>query len=235
MRLHRFYIPESLPQSSVLVVNYPEHLHQWKKVFRFVPGDTVIIFDGSGVECTAQFSYLDTKEARLVLQDRQIPDKEAEREIHMYVAITKKDTFEIIAQKATELGVARIIPVISARSEKKDINMLRFKKIVIEATEQSGRTVVPRIYEPIEFEKIFDGMIAPCIVWEPRGLPFVGQKDAPLSQKVLCMAIGPEGGWTPDELELFQEKGALVRSSGKTVLRTETAAIAFLSLLILTQ
>ncbi len=241
MRLHRFFVHCDLSSpkttSSVLVIQFPEQIHQWKKVFRFVPGDTIIVFDGSGVECTAQFSYLDKNEARLVILQRYFPDTEASRPVYLFASLTKKDTFEIIAQKPTELGVCEIFPVISARSEKKDINFDRLHKIIIEATEQSGRVKVPQIHKPLDFKDIFltydQAQHGNMLVWEPRGVPFARDND--ICKGSISMAIGPEGGWTPEELENFQEKGALIRSSGKTILRADTASIALLSLVILPQ
>ncbi len=133
-----------------------------------------------------------------------------------------------MVEKCTEIGAAAFHPIIVERSEKKDLNTERLRKIAIEAAEQSGKVTIPEIFEPTDLEtaiKNFDGQIF--------ALDF-GGKDLPakLETKVGIL-IGPEGGWTDKERELFGKNKIASVSLGSQILRAETAAIAISSLILL--
>ncbi|NDE68149.1 RsmE family RNA methyltransferase, partial [bacterium] len=127
---------------------------QWRKVFRFKAGDKVILFDGSGFDflCEIQSYTANTQgrgekssescaEVKIleVMNNVVVPV----RETSLFCAVLKKDTFEWVVEKATEMGVSRIVPVLAERSEKKNLNIERLQKIIIEASEQSGRGTLP--------------------------------------------------------------------------------------------
>jgi 16S rRNA (uracil1498-N3)-methyltransferase len=151
------------------------------------------------------------------------------RETYLFVSIVKKDNFEWIAEKATELGVSHIIPIISERTEKKDINIDRIKKIIIEASEQSGRGTIPILSEVIDLNTALTnyGHIK-SIVWDPLATKFSTQDIG----SSIGAYIGPEGGWSSKELELFKQHSLMIRSLGPQVLRSETAVIAVISRLV---
>jgi 16S rRNA (uracil1498-N3)-methyltransferase len=142
----------------------------------------------------------------------------------------KKDTFEWITEKATELGVTDVVPVIAERSEKKNLNEERLKKISVEASEQSGRGDVPIVHPIISLEEAMekvkqDGM--QTVVFHLEGDTFhTAFFD---KNNDLAVFIGPEGGWSEREVEMFHTNGFAVRSLGDQVLRSETAVIAALS------
>ena len=152
------------------------------------------------------------------------------KQVKIYAkSIVKKDTFEWIVEKATELGVSHIIPLISDRSEKKDINKGRLIKISIEAAEQSGRATTPVIHEVMNMKKaLTDFQKIKSIIWDPSAVKFSPAELADMQG----IYIGPEGGWTPAELALFQQRNILVRSLGPQILKAETAVIATLSRLV---
>src|SRR3990167_5682399 len=150
MRLHRFYINTPIAENKIVVKD--EHiLHQWRNVFRYNVGSEAVLFDGSGFEYDCVIERLSNREAELNVVSKKgsiMP----EREITLYQSLIKKDKMEWVVEKATELGVSKIVPIISDRSEKKGFNLARAKKIAIEASEQCGRGDVPEIGEVMNYE-----------------------------------------------------------------------------------
>ena len=233
MRLHRFYINEKIANKTELILDNSDVVHQIRKVFRLKKADLVIIFDGSGSDFTCGIE--DFRDDTIVLGLRSVAKSRfmPEREIYLYAALVKKDTFEWIVEKATELGVTKIIPVIAERTEKKAINEERLKKIVTEASEQSGRGSVPEISLVITLKESVQ------LVSENKIQSIAFHTDAELfnvsdikGDKPLVCFIGPEGGWSPDEVALFHDNKIPVKSIGTQVLRTETAVVATLSLVM---
>ncbi len=156
------------------------------------------------------------------------------RDIYLCAAVVKKDTFEWIVEKATELGVTHIIPVMAERSEKKSLNEARLQKIAIEASEQSGRGSVPTIQTIVELKEAIDILKAKdgieSIAFHTDAERFNPQdvhRDIPV-----CVFIGPEGGWTIDEVDMFHKNQIKVVCLGSQVLRAETAVVAALSQLV---
>jgi len=143
----------------------------------------------------------------------------------LYVSILKKDNFEVVTQKATEVGATKIVPIISARTIKKDVNMERLRRIATEASEQSGRTVVPEISVPIDFAVAVD-------LARENDVNYAFEKEMPEFDNVAVqkfksvgLFIGPEGGWLPEELDKMKQNKFVFAGLGKNVLRAETAAI----------
>ena len=229
MKLHRFYIKERIEKGKDVRVDNPVLLHQWIKVFRLSPSDEVILFDNSGKEFSGYFKLLSKKEAVLgvnkEIKNKKIPSPE----IHLFPAIIKKDNFELIVQKCTELGVVAFHPIVSERSEKKDLNIERLRKIATEASEQSGKVILPEIFEPADLEtavKNFDGKIFV--------LDFNGQKlPTKIGKGKIGILIGPEGGWSDNERSFFKKTKIKSFSLGTQILRAETASIVASALILL--
>lgn len=158
----------------------------------------------------------------------------AAAQVHLLLAIFKFDRFEWALEKATELGVARFTPVIARRSDPHlataaPKRVERWRRIAREAAEQSRRTSPPEIADPAKLASVLaDGSGTRIVLAE-------SEQNTTLKQAVqgafepVCLAIGPEGGWTNDELEHFSQAGWLSASLGPTILRAETAAIAALA------
>lgn len=248
MRLHRFYTTEKLEENSVVKIHSAELVHQIRRVFRLGEGDSVILFNGT------QFDYLckidgfgdgdkisSNNVIRLRVTASERSRSSSQQKIYLCVAVTKKDTFEWIVEKATELGVTDIIPVVSERSEKKSLNETRLKKIAVEASEQSGRGTIPMVHEIMglgDVEKILekiqnDSNQLNKIAFHTEGDKFLVNKviDDKSIQDIVIF-IGPEGGWSPEEIDMFHNHNIKVFSLGSQVLRTETAVIATLSLIV---
>jgi 16S rRNA (uracil1498-N3)-methyltransferase len=213
-----------------------ETAHHLGRVLRAQPGQLFELSDGSKV-------YL----GRIETVTRDRIDFVLEEEIPAYLpaidkilllSVVKFDALEWALEKATELGVAAIIPIAPARSERALIAAAgkragRWKKILIEASQQSRRVRVPRLEPLTRPAQAFDGCPdgAKIMLSERIGVPMLRdvlrRQPAPTSQAVL--AIGPEGGWTEEEFEIALAAGFQEASLGKLILRTETAVIAALA------
>lgn len=227
MRLHRFYIGDMTPLGHAIKIDDAELIHQWKNVFRMKVNSQVILFGKEGVEYTCTLLSLDKNGASFEVIKSE-DGKKATREVILCAAIIKKDNFELIVQKAVELGVTKIIPIISERSEKKLINKSRLEKIVVEATEQCGRVDVPIIFPLVSFENCLNKISKDIKVigFDPTGMSFDANT---FKGDKISMFVGPEGGWTDNEIKLLKERG-VVMNIPTFVLRAETAAIAAITL-----
>jgi len=197
------------------------------RVLRLKVEETVILFNGDGLEYVSTIvSYPKKNVVEFSISKAKPNTLALKRELTVIFSLIKKDNIELILQKGTELGVTHFIPVLSARSEKKGINLERAEKIIIEATEQCGRNIPPTIQDVIKLEQVFqefNDISSNIIVFEKGKVPL---KLIEMNEtNKVCMLIGPEGGWTPEELEYFATKKAIFRSLGSSVLRAETAAI----------
>jgi len=145
----------------------------------------------------------------------------------------KKTSMEIILQKATELGIAKIIPIISERTEVKDLNIERARKIVVEATEQSNQLNVPDIEEPQKLKDFINSLDSNTSLFfaDINTEKKIDNKIIEKSKKI-SLLIGPEGDFSPNEREMILAKdNAISFSISRNILRTETAVISALSLI----
>jgi 16S rRNA (uracil1498-N3)-methyltransferase len=233
MRLHRFFIDEHLRNKKDIAVYDDGIIHQWKNVFRLRTGDRIILLDNSGFEFLSEISLLAKGKAELKIIQSSQAENVVQKDIRLFPAVIKKDNLEWVLEKGTELGVSRFVPIVSDRSEKKGLNMERCKKILREASEQSERGFIPEIEEPATLKEAIDmaqkdGI--PLIAFHGEGKAF---KEGRKTGDRCGILIGPEGGWTNEEVEFFLSKDIPLYSLGKQILRAETAAIAAASLLLL--
>lgn len=232
MRLHRFFVQEKIAENiheKHLTLHSPELLNQLKNVFRLKSGDEVILFDGSGKDFLVSIAEFEKDAVRVSVSTSEENKVLPTRETYLFASLVKKDTFEWIAEKATELGVSHIVPIMSARSEKKSLNEDRLKKIIIEAAEQSGRATLPALHDIIDLETALSThRHVPSVVWHTHASKFIGSDV----QDAFGAYIGPEGGWSDSELALFKKYNMNVRSLGPQILRSETAVIAVISRLV---
>ena len=231
MRIHRFYIGTPILDKKIEISDR-ELIHQWKSVFRYNVGSQVILFDGNGKDFLCIITLLSNSSTSVEVVEELDGGEKPKRDVTLCMALIKKDNFELIAEKATELGVTRIIPILCERSEKKNLNMERIRKIVIEASEQSGRGTVPEIREIRELGELLQEGNLPN---KKLLMHLDGQhiNDVIDNEEEIAIFIGPEGGWSENELMVFKTFGVDNISLGSQVLRAETAAIATLSLLLL--
>jgi 16S rRNA (uracil1498-N3)-methyltransferase len=212
---HRFFIDADLVAGTTVALSRDEQHHA--HVVRVRDGEDVEVFNGRGASFVAKYS------ADGLLLIAPAPDREARTALHLAMAIINLDKFDIVLQKVTELGVRSIIPLITERveirAERYRGKAERWRKIVFEAVKQSGRSVIPIIEEPKEFEEVIkrDGT---KIVFDADTDPATQQPS-----NSATLFIGPEGGWTENELRLAREHGCAFERLGIRRLRAETAAI----------
>jgi 16S rRNA (uracil1498-N3)-methyltransferase len=234
MKIHRFFVEEEMGQKEQISLANPELLHQMSKVFRFKVGDTVTLFDGTGGETVCEITLLTKKEAEFSVKERREGLTRPTTQVTLYLSLIKKDNFEWVLQKGAELGVTRFVPIISERSEKKDLNMERARKIVVEATEQSGWASVPEVSEPVSLDDVLEqkeSVSENLLAFHLDGTPF--EKSLVAGKTSFGILIGPEGCFSEKEIELFKSKNIPIYSLGKQTLRAETASVAIASLLLL--
>jgi len=225
MRTHRF-IGNFDFSGHVVEIGDERMVRQITRVLRLKTGTEVILGDGRGREYVTEIKKIDPRKIYLLVRKENGPAaQEEKKQILLYSAILKRENFELVVQKATEIGVSEIIPVLTERTVKKRVRPERLADIAREASEQSGRRFIPKIREPILFsqalDKIEKGDIA--ILYDPAGdkLP----EDMVKKAEHIRIFIGPEGGWSEKEKSMAQEKGALIFRLGTRILRSETAAI----------
>ncbi|MDQ3064676.1 MAG: 16S rRNA (uracil(1498)-N(3))-methyltransferase [bacterium] len=196
--------------------------NQWLKVLRYKLGDQVVLFDGIASERLYKFVRIepDAVQMELVTEfERNLP----KRHVYMFFSLLKKDKNDWVLQKCTELGVRNFVPIIAERSEKTGFNIDRAEKIVIEAAEQCGRSDIPDVREPLPLATLLEeykGKIQLLVCDQTL------ENDKQMSDDPVGIFVGPEGGWTEAELELFSSNSIGHLHLGNLTLRAETAAVA---------
>jgi 16S rRNA (uracil1498-N3)-methyltransferase len=233
MRLHRFYISQKI-DSKKFDISDKDLVHQWKKVFRYNVGSQVIIFDGSNIDFLCVITSIRNLGATLEV----IGSKETAKpknNIFLCVSLLKKDNFELVVQKTVEIGVSTIIPVIFERSEKKKINKERLQKIAKEASEQSGRGDLANIGDVYEIEDLLSSGILPQekIFFDKNKPPIKNYLQSNTEQHSFALFIGPEGGFSPKDIEIFEKYNIYGFELGQNTLRAETASIVSSSLFLI--
>jgi len=235
--LHRFYLPSDVLHAEV--VTFPDEAsHQIARVLRMKPGDRVVVFDGSGIECIVALESVGRTSTGAV-ETRRRNEAEPTVQLTLYQGLIKGAKLDLVIQKCTEIGVSRIVPVVTARAvpaEPSPSRQARFETIAREAAEQSGRGRVPEIAAPARFpEAIEDATAAgPTVFCWENELKF-GLRDLPKADEGqhVSLFVGPEGGFTEGEAEVARRAGARVVSLGPRILRAETAAIVGSALLLM--
>ena len=231
MKLHRFIGDYNLSKKEVKITNL-ENIKQIKNVLRLKKGEKIILSDGKGQEAEVSLDLISTNKITGVINN--IPARTTLagiRRVNLYLAILKKENFELAVQKTVEVGVYRIIPIITERTIKTGLNFPRLEKIIIEASEQSGRSVVSILSPILNFkEALIDGANSEeKVIFHPTGIIYTpSTSSGPSANKNaenISIFIGPEGGFTEKEIEEAKKAGYTVASLGSLVLRGETAAI----------
>ncbi len=226
MRLHRFYLEnenfETLTKGDIFICKNEAIVGQLGRVLRVQTGDSVRFFNRSG-ECEFIINTVSKKEILCTVAGNIEPLIQNKRVI-LVQSLIKKDKFEWVAQKTTELGVTDLYPVISERSEKRGLDENRLTKILTEASEQSGWGSVPILHPISLLGETLAALSKETVVLyslDMNGGEYV--KNSDLIAVAVC--IGPEGGWGEQDKSLFKKYNTQTISLGRSVLRAETAAI----------
>jgi 16S rRNA (uracil1498-N3)-methyltransferase len=224
----RFYTPQPLGAGS-FVLDGPE-AHHLAVVRRFVPGDRVTLFNGDGKDYPALILSADKRAVLLDVHSGVTVEREVPIRIEIAAALPKGDRGDFLVEKLTELGVSKFIPLVTNRTvvQPKDGRRERFQRAVIEASKQCGRSVLMEVGLPAEWKEYVRASWLPAERWllhttGPNPFPSPANEGEPSS---VVFAVGPEGGFTDEEVDAAAAAGWRIVSLGPRVLRVETAAVA---------
>jgi 16S rRNA (uracil1498-N3)-methyltransferase len=235
----RFYIPNPHIQDGLLKIEGDEVKHI-RKVLRLKAGDEILVFDGSGKEFEG--AIVEERRSSVMVKVRGIFSSKGDSSLEVTLAqsLLKGEKMDYLIQKATELGVNEIIPFFSARSvpvlekSRRPNRHHRWEKIAVEASKQCGRGVVPKIESLQDYSSMLRA--APTdhlrlILWEGDGLKLKEVLERSGEKTKIFFVIGPEGGFSPDEVDKAKRAGFVAVTLGKRILRAETASLCLLSIL----
>ena len=233
--MRRFFAtPEQFDGSNVTLS--AEETRHLRDVLRLKSGDEVQVFDGAGREFLCSIAGIRKNAADLLLVREIDPSApESKIELTLAAAVYKNDKLDLVVQKAVELGVARMIPLMTFRSEVKTRDLgnrvERWRKIALEATKQCERALVMAVDEPLPFEAFIESVDAKAdlrFMFSEKG--GVGIPPA-TSPKRITALVGPKGGWEDFEIDMAGKAGFTAVKLGRRIMKAETAAITFAALL----
>lgn len=203
----------------------PKIIKQIRAVLRLKKDDIIILSDGKGNDARVTLVSITTdKIIGTVIKMNQPASAQGSgvaKQVNLYLAILKKENFELAVQKAVECGVSKIIPVITERTIKTGLNIPRLEKIILEASEQCGQNIVPSLSHIFDFKDALINAEGEKIIFHLSEKEYAPDKNA----KSISIFVGPEGGFTPNEIKLAEDSGLTFASLGTLTLRSETAAI----------
>jgi len=238
----KFFIRRSQLVADTVTITGPDVQHI-SKVLRLRPGEMIQLADGCGSEYRAEITALGPDQVTALVRQRSQIGNEPPLAVYLFQGLPKGEKFDLIIQKCTEIGISKIFPVAADRSivqlsrEKEAKRRERWQRIATEAAKQSGRGAVPEVMPLAGLAEAFALLPPNCQVvmpWEGEAaanglkkiLPRLNQADP------LVLLIGPEGGFSPTEVTWARERGAHTISLGPRILRTETAGLVALSLIL---
>ncbi|MBI3966418.1 MAG: 16S rRNA (uracil(1498)-N(3))-methyltransferase [Chloroflexi bacterium] len=242
--MHRFFVAPGAVTGGSVHLTGPQ-AHQVSSVLRLRTGDTIAVLDDTGFETEVELTAVTNERVEGRVVRRSLVKAEPRTKVTLFPSLLKGERFELVLQKATELGVAAIVPVLSERCvvshlDDASAKFNRWRRIVLEAAEQSGRGKLPPVH-PVE---LFDNAVKKAtglalLPWEGERRtdlratlrePFgVGGAGRPFS---VALFVGPEGGYSEGEVKHARAANVQVVTLGSRVLRAETAAIAALTVVL---
>jgi 16S rRNA (uracil1498-N3)-methyltransferase len=228
----RIFLPGSKIQTGFITIE-DEKARYLSVVLRCRPGDSVDLTDEAGDTYLARIKERTSQGLTLEVLEKKVVESESPLDIHLVQGLLKGARMDMVVQKATELGVKRIQPAVTERSQVRETRKLpRWKKIAEEAARQSGRTSVPAVMEPAAFAEII-GSVPPrggILFWEGGGEALREAIGRLKGGNTVTLLTGPEGGFSVKEVGAASGLGFSVATLGSRILRAETAAITAVSL-----
>ncbi|MBI5213625.1 MAG: 16S rRNA (uracil(1498)-N(3))-methyltransferase [Nitrospirae bacterium] len=243
----RIFVPQEDIRKQEQIRLSADKSHYLISVIRCKKGDRIAIIDGKGKAYKAEVSEIAKRHVFINILHETPVDTESAINFILCQGILKGEKMDLVIQKTTELGVNGIMPLITERGVVKETRKAkRWQKIAEEAAEQCGRTVIPKVHEPVQFAEFFErersrragvmehwsnGKMTGFIFWEEGGMPLkesikkISLTSLQHSGTPIFVFIGPEGGFTSEEIRLAEGHGLIRTTLGKRVLRAETAAI----------
>ncbi len=235
MRVSRFYQEGVIQVGEEMALTQANHRHA-VQVLRLKVGDSLVLFNGNSGEYSAKMSATDKRNSQVIVEEYDPVDRESSLNITLILANIKPDKMDYAIQKAVELGVTTIQPmytkrsVIKLKSNRLEKKMQHWQGVMIAACEQSGRTAIPVIKEPCDFEEIFskyDGTTQISML--PGSSNKIQDLELDENNKEVSLIIGPEGGFSDEEEQLMHTNNVKSVTFGKRILRAETAVVAGLT------
>ncbi|MES2788633.1 MAG: RsmE family RNA methyltransferase [Planctomycetota bacterium] len=226
----RFYSVVDVSAESLQLTG--REAHHLQRVLRMKPGESVWLFDGKGQEVLAEILAVGSDSIRLRVTERRELVQAATLPVTIATGVPKGDRFRWLIEKATELGVQRIVPLVTQRSivDPGQGKLDKLRQTIVESCKQSGRTRLMELTEPLSWRECLSDEFPGREVWiaHPHGEPLTNQPLAPTLPPLFL--IGPEGGFTDSEVEEAIAAGARRMQLGPRILRIETAAVAIATL-----
>lgn len=236
MRVTRIHVDAALSVGQAVTLPEAAAAHLLR-VLRLQPGDACVLFNGDGNDYAARITGAGKRSVETEVLDARAVDNESPLRITLVQGIARGEKMDWILQKATELGVAAIVPVRSERSEVKldgeraDKRLAHWRSVVVSGCEQSGRARIPDVAAPEALQAALGQLEAvPRFILDPEATQSIAGMPQP--QEGGCvLAVGPEGGWSPRDREILKQHGFAGLRLGPRILRTETAGIAAIAAL----
>jgi 16S rRNA (uracil1498-N3)-methyltransferase len=225
----RLFHPENITENTTGLLS-KEHTHYVVNVMRLKRGSNINFFNKNG-EWLSEIVFLDRDRVEVkFLNKLKEPTKNSN--IELAICLVKKSPMETILQKATELGVSKIIPIVSERTEVKELNFERANRIVVEATEQSNQLIPPQISEITKLKDFLKDLSGSSkLLFADVNSKDKLKAEALKEAKTLSVLIGPEGDFSPSERELIlSNSNAVPFTISRNILRSDTAVISAISL-----
>lgn len=244
MSRRRFHAPPEAFDESSVTLGFDEARHL-RDVLRLGRGDEVYVFDGEGREfaCAVEEQMRDSALLKII-EEVEPAQPESNLQLTLALALLKGEKFDLAVQKATELGVRSIVPVVTKHADVRlregsadgEKRKTRWQRIALEAAKQSGRALVPKIYAPVDFNSLIEDAAND----EQKRLMFSERDGLSLMETIgqwpsepakVSALVGSEGGWADEEIAQARSRGWHIITLGGRTLRAETAAITVVALL----
>ena len=234
--MHRFFVPPEVIQQDNRVSLTGYLVHQIHHVLRLRPGAEIVLLDNSGWEHVVELMEVSPKLVKGVVRLRRVPANEPRTKITLYQSLLKGERFEFTLQKGTEVGIVEFVPIITDRCIVTSLTdastkLTRWQRVILEAAEQCGRAKFPALRPALMFPAACEqasGKGLSLIPWEEEttfSLKWVLRPSAGDRPFTINLFIGPEGGFTPQEVALAGEYGIRPVTLGPRIFRAETAGL----------
>jgi len=240
--MHRFFVSAENIQGKDIVLS--EQAHQIRDVLRLKADEHIVVLDNQGLEYEVILTNISKNEVKGQVAEKREAMGEPNVKITLYQSLLGREKFEWVLQKCTEVGVVRFVPMITSRTIVRDSNNIttkkleRWRQIITEAAEQAGRGRIPELTSPVKLEealgqqKDYNLSLMGSAESNIESLRSVlGQRDIG-ADAAIALFVGPEGGFTEQELQWGRNGGVIEFSLGRRVLRTETAAMVASALIL---
>ena len=235
--MHRFYHSNPLDLNQIIILDEFSS-HHALRVMRVKVDDFLILFNGDGFEYRGRVSDINKKTINIEILSKEKNNNESPININLFQSISSNEKMDMVIQKATELGVSSIQPIFTSRSTVKlsldriKKRLIHWRQVSISACGQSGRSKIPTIKSPIGFDRFVEGistnslnlLLHPDNSKESSNLPNKYSGD-------INIFVGPEGGFSQDEVLLLKKQNCINIQLGSRILRTETAPLAIIAIL----